>query len=99
METKDLVKDLQQCSGCGVCASVCPINAITMREDSMGFVYPDISSAMCVSCGKCVEICPYGKEAGAEPLQAYAAANRQQEQTEKEIKIFHAIHLNKAIIA
>lgn len=82
METKDLIKDLQQCSGCGVCASVCHTNAITMREDSMGFAYPDINSAMCVSCGKCVEMCPYGKEAGVEPLEAYAAVNRQQELTE-----------------
>lgn len=46
-----------QCTGCTACFSICPKKAITMEEDSEGFLYPVIDSLKCVECGKCVKIC------------------------------------------
>lgn len=45
------------CTGCGACASICPMHCITMRKDSEGFLYP-IASDACVHCGKCQRVCP-----------------------------------------
>lgn len=44
------------CTGCGVCESVCPVNAIqiTLKD---GFFRPKVSSA-CIDCGKCRNTCP-----------------------------------------
>lgn len=44
------------CTGCGVCANICPMGAIEMMEDSMGFLSPHIVRE-CIECGKCSDIC------------------------------------------
>lgn len=46
------------CSGCTACYAVCPKNAIDMKADEEGFLYPVISEEKCVSCQKCISICP-----------------------------------------
>lgn len=46
------------CCGCTACRSVCPRNAISMRPDDKGFLYPQIDSARCVECGLCRAVCP-----------------------------------------
>ena len=53
------------CSGCGVCAAVCPVGCIEMVEDSEGFVYPLIDKQRCKSCKVCDKMCPF---ANAEKL-------------------------------
>ncbi|MBO5927980.1 MAG: 4Fe-4S binding protein, partial [Clostridia bacterium] len=40
------------CNGCSVCYSVCPKNAISMRFDKEGFLYPEINQN-CINCGLC----------------------------------------------
>lgn len=30
----------KECTGCGLCANLCPRNAILMRENEEGFLYP-----------------------------------------------------------
>lgn len=69
-------KDL--CSGCGACASVCPQNCITMKEDSEGFRYPIINKKKCIHCGACERVCPVisKKEREDNYLEAYASFNR-----------------------
>ena len=43
------------CLGCGDCASICPVNAICVK-DGIARVNPNI----CIGCGLCVNECPKG---------------------------------------
>ena len=46
------------CFGCYACASICPVKAITMKNDKEGFIYPVIDADKCVACKKCINTCP-----------------------------------------
>ncbi|MBQ2968285.1 MAG: Coenzyme F420 hydrogenase/dehydrogenase, beta subunit C-terminal domain [Clostridia bacterium] len=46
-----------ECVGCGVCAEGCPAQAIIMRENTEGFLYPEIVGTRCTQCGKCMRNC------------------------------------------
>ena len=52
------IYDKSECCGCTACASVCPKNAITMKEDEEGFLYPTIDKEKCINCGLCKKVCP-----------------------------------------
>ena len=47
-----------KCTGCGACYSICPKNAIEMKADEEGFLYPYIDNTKCVHCELCKNICP-----------------------------------------
>lgn len=67
------------CTGCTACASICPTNSISMREDKEGFSQPHIDADTCINCHKCERTCPI-----LTPMtiptdfetQAYAAINK-----------------------
>lgn len=65
------------CCGCSACASVCPKQCVTMREDNEGFLYPVVDETICIDCGLCEKVChelhPYQKR---EPLKVLAAINK-----------------------
>ncbi|MCK9265995.1 RnfABCDGE type electron transport complex subunit B [bacterium] len=42
------------CLGLGDCVSVCPVDAIKMKENGL----PDIDIETCTGCGQCVTVCP-----------------------------------------
>lgn len=46
------------CTGCSACFALCPVNAISMKENSEGFLYPEIDKAKCTNCGLCAKTCP-----------------------------------------
>lgn len=49
------------CCGCGACRDICPVDAIRMRADGEGFLYPEIEESACVRCGRCEAVCPIGR--------------------------------------
>lgn len=54
--------DIQNnCCGCGVCEVICPVQAITLRQDSEGFYKPFINEDQCIGCTKCIKSCCYKK--------------------------------------
>ncbi len=52
-------KDKNTCCGCGACVAVCPYNAISLKEDEEGFLYPIIDEQKCVACGLCDKTCTF----------------------------------------
>lgn len=64
------------CSGCGACSHSCKLNAIQMKKDEEGFLYPVIDQKLCVQCGKCKKVCPFIKENTKDGIpEVYAAKN------------------------
>ena len=45
--------DTDECTGCGECVEVCPVDAITMEAD-----IPIVDEDWCIGCGVCVDKCP-----------------------------------------
>ena len=58
MRKIDSIVDSGQCTGCMVCYSLCPRNAIEVREGRDGFLYPEIRTDKCIDCGICFKRCP-----------------------------------------
>ena len=52
MKKVELYSDKQNCCGCSACLSICPQNAISMRCDDYGFIYPHIDQKKCIGCEK-----------------------------------------------
>lgn len=55
------ITDKNMCYGCTACYSLCPQNAISMKEDNRGFKYPSINNEKCINCELCKNICPANK--------------------------------------
>ena len=52
------IDNKKNCCGCTACANICPKNAIEMKDDKEGFLYPTIDKEKCINCGLCNKICP-----------------------------------------
>ncbi len=48
----------EMCCGCTACASICKHNAIVMKTDMQGFLYPQVNHILCIDCGLCDKVCP-----------------------------------------
>ena len=46
----------QNCTGCGICADVCPHDAIAMTRE---MAYPEAVPLACIGCMICVAQCPF----------------------------------------
>jgi Fe-S-cluster-containing hydrogenase component 2 len=45
--------DAEECTGCGECASICPVEAVEMSDG-----VPIIDREWCIGCGVCATVCP-----------------------------------------
>jgi heterodisulfide reductase subunit A len=52
----------EACSGCRICNTMCPYNAIIFHEDRK---VSEVLTALCQGCGTCVAACPSGVITGA----------------------------------
>ena len=46
-----------ECCGCTACHASCPVQAIEMKPDFEGFLYPSIDVDKCIDCGLCLKVC------------------------------------------
>ena len=72
------ITDPKNCCGCTACESICGKNAITMKPDALGFLYPVVDLEKCVECGMCEKVCAfhenYDVTLNLPQAEAYAAA-------------------------
>ena len=45
------------CKACGLCAGICPQNALTMEKNEHQEYYPTLDFNKCTACGLCLSIC------------------------------------------
>ncbi len=68
------------CCGCTACASICIHDAITMKPDVLGFLYPEVDRSKCVDCALCEKVCAfndnYDKSLNFDKPLAYAARHK-----------------------
>ncbi len=71
------IADSSKCTGCFLCKKMCPCDAIEIKKDNLGFLYPYINYKKCTNCGKCESICealPNQKESNSKETQRYYSA-------------------------
>lgn len=59
----DLNFDKNMCTGCGACVALCPVSAIRLKCDFLGYFYPVVDYDLCLNCELCLKRCP--ERAGA----------------------------------
>lgn len=86
------------CTGCTACVTCCPVGAISMQENEIGFLYPFITTALCISCGNCVKICQERSDTSngfyeAKPIKMLAMKHKEQEihRTSQSGGVFYAL--------
>ena len=56
VRSSQIWKDIK-CTGCGACANICPVDAISMQPNQEGFYNPEVDFDKCINCGKCAAKC------------------------------------------
>lgn len=81
------VTNAKDCCGCSACASICPHDAITMKPDVLGFLYPHVDVEKCINCGLCEKVCSfnsnYDKTDNLIKSDAYALRHKDINEIEK----------------
>lgn len=80
------IQNPKDCSGCTACASICIHNAISMKPDALGFLYPEVEKNKCTDCGLCEKVCAfhenYDKSLNIPQPDAYAARHKNMKEVE-----------------
>lgn len=80
---KSVLKEMRDCSGCGLCEAICPKHAIQMQYNKWGFLYPNIDTNKCIDCGLCEKKCVINNFSVTTPVKCYAGINLNDETREK----------------
>lgn len=74
------ITNKSDCCGCTACASVCTHKAITMKPDTLGFLYPEVDIDKCTNCGLCEKVCSfnsdYDKSLNIDKPEVYGARHK-----------------------
>lgn len=80
------IKNPADCCGCTACASICNHDAITMKPDALGFLYPEVNKEKCVDCGLCEKVCAfndhYDTSLNLDKPMAYGARHKDMNEVE-----------------
>lgn len=57
MDNINIVRDRFECSSCGACFSICPKNAIEIKQTAIGRKFASANDN-CINCGLCKKVCP-----------------------------------------
>lgn len=55
----DVIVPNDLCCGCGVCAGVCPVDALKIEWNEYGEYVPLEQTGKCTECGLCLPVCPF----------------------------------------
>lgn len=89
-----LFHEVSECCACGACLNVCPVKAISMKEDEYGFLFPQIDEKICIKCQRCKKACAFQTQTVENtPVMTYAAKNKDQNALKRSASggIFYAI--------
>ena len=53
---------VEDCCGCGACAAICPVTAISFQYNNEGFLYPHVDTSKCIGCLSCEKVCAFSKD-------------------------------------
>lgn len=83
-DTNVSYKKKEECCACTACKYICPKNAIKMKEDEKGFLYPIVDDNLCIECGLCKKVCAFNenyiKDTLLENPIIYGAINKDEEE-------------------
>lgn len=72
---KKSIKSGFDCVGCGLCKKVCPVQAINVKKEKIGYNVYNIDTEKCLGCNICVKFCSY-KRVNNEEKRAFVAYNK-----------------------
>ena len=87
-QAKRYITPPELCTGCALCANVCPKDTIQMHHNHDGFLVPHVDTSACINCGLCVRVCP------AQPKALPKVKNTQSFDS---ITAYGAWHIDKTI--
>ena len=74
------------CCGCEACKNICPVKAISIKINNIGFYNCSVDDNTCVNCGKCLRVCPFYQIEGRSIIDSkgfYSACTLSSEQLKK----------------
>lgn len=64
----------ENCTGCFACVNACPKGCISMVQNNIGHIYPQVNNDLCINCGLCQKTCPANNEVELRtPQKTYAS--------------------------